>query len=324
MKRREFVRHSTLGALGVSLFVPDGAIAETGVTHLTSEDLSPQAALATKFPVNFMALGDWGRNGEYLQLEVGKQMGQWALENRNDFVISTGDNFYPKGVVSEHDPLWHFSFENVYTAHALQCNWYPVLGNHDYGADPDAQVRYSKISRRWNMPSRYYSKEVSLGKEKGKALFLMIDTNPMVDEDQKKQTEKQLTWIKKTLQKAPVDVKWKIITGHHPCYTVGPRIKNDDILTVRNLLTPIFEEHKVDVYLAGHEHSLQHLKPEGYTHQFISGAGSSLTGVTTGIAYSRFEASRNGFLYFSMDSTQMIVKAIDEAGKVMYQTEIKK
>jgi len=26
----------------------------------------------------------------------------------------------------------------------------------------DAQVRYSKISRRWDMPARYYSKEVSL------------------------------------------------------------------------------------------------------------------------------------------------------------------
>jgi tartrate-resistant acid phosphatase type 5 len=250
-------------------------------------------------------------------------MGKWASKNRNDFVISTGDNFYPKGVISEHDPLWHYSFENVYTSYSLQCNWYPVLGNHDYGADPDAQIRYSKISRRWNMPSRYYSREVSLG-DQGKVLFVMIDTNPMIDEDAKKQTAKQLTWLRKTLQNASADVKWKFVTGHHPCYTVGPRIKNKDVLAVREILNPIFEEHKVDVYLAGHEHSLQHLKPEGYTHQFISGAGSSLSGVASGIPYSRFEASRNGFLYFSMDSTQMIVKAINEEGKIMYQTEIKK
>lgn len=325
MKRREFVI-STLGAstLGASLLNPLDAKAETPVTHLESEDVRPVTVADDGFSLGFMALGDWGRNGEYLQLEVGKQMGKWASSHRNNFIISVGDNFYPRGVVSEQDPLWHFSFENVYTAHALQCDWYAILGNHDYLTDPDAQIRYSGVSRRWKMPARYYSREVQLGKENGKVLFVMIDTNPMIVDTSKQEAEKQVAWINQTLANASADVKWKIVVGHHPYYTVGPRIKNWDTLAVRDWLTPVFEKHKVDVYLSGHEHSMQHLKPEGHTHQFISGAGSELSEVTAGVAYSKFEAAKNGFMYFSLNSSRLNVKAISHEGALLYETELKK
>src|SRR6201990_1596955 len=168
MKRRDFVRNTALTAIGATLISSIGAFAATKVTHLESEDLTLLPAIKDDFPLHFMALGDWGRNGEYDQLEVAKQMGQWGADHPNNFVISCGDNFYPSGVVSENDPLFHYSFENIYTAHALQCDWYPVLGNHDYHTDVDAQVRYSKISRRWDMPGRYYTKEVTLSKGKDK------------------------------------------------------------------------------------------------------------------------------------------------------------
>ena len=168
MNRRKFVKSTTIGALGASLIVPLEVLAENEVTHLESEDLSAVAAADTEYGLHFIAIGDWGRNGEYLQLEVAKQMGQWASSHPNNFVISVGDNFYPKGVVSENDPLLNHSFENIYTAHSLQCDWYPILGNHDYGSEPDAQIRYINVSRRWNMPARYYSKEISLGTDKGR------------------------------------------------------------------------------------------------------------------------------------------------------------
>ena len=323
MKRRDFVKSTTIATIGAGIIGPLAAMADAPVTHLESDDVSPRAALADDFSLHFMAIGDWGRNGEYDQLEVAKQMGEWGAKNPNNFVISVGDNFYPKGVISENDPLWHYSFESIYTAHSLQCDWFPVLGNHDYLADPDAQLRYSKVSRRWNMPARYYSKEVNL-KGKGKVLFVMIDTDPMLFEDKKEYCDKQMSWITDTLKNASADVKWKIVVGHHPYYTVGPRIKNYDTLTVRKALAQVFEDHKVDVYLSGHDHSLQHLKPAGFTHQFISGAGSELTPVTSGIPYSRFQASEHGFMYFSVDESRLNVKAINYGGKVLYDTMLTK
>jgi len=321
MERRDFVKSTALAAIGATLIGPLEALAETPVTHLESEDLSP-SALKDDYPLHFIALGDWGRNGEYDQTQVAAQMGSWAGAHPNDFVISVGDNFYPAGVVSEQDPLWHYSFENIYTAHSLQCDWYPVLGNHDWETDVDAQVRYSKVSRRWQMPARYYSKEVNIGNDK--VLFVMMDTNPFLHEEKAGYVENQVKWLKATLANAEANVKWKIVVGHHPCYTVGPRITNYDTLTMRKALPQIFTDYKVDVYLSGHDHSLQHLKPEGFCHQFISGAGSELTPVTQGIAYSRFAASEHGFMYFSVDANRLNVKTVSYSGAVLYETTLTK
>jgi len=340
MKRRDFVRNTTLATIGASFLGPLTLLAENPVTHLESEDITLLPKIKDNFTLHFMALGDWGRNGEYDQTTVAKQMGNWGAEHPLDFVISVGDNFYPKGVVSEFDPLWHYSFENVYTAHSLQCDWYPVLGNHDYHTDVDAQIRYGKISRRWDMPARYYSKEINLtkggdkedevakeakkDKVKAKALLIFMDTDPFLHESKAEYVEKQMAWLNDTFKNASADVVWKIVIGHHPYHTVGPRITNYDTLTMRKALTQTFEDNKVDVYLSGHEHSLQHFKPEGYTHQFISGAGSELTGVTAGVPNSRFAASEHGFMYFSMDAKRLNVQAINMDGKVLYQTELTK
>ena len=50
-------------------------------------------------------VGDWGRLGQYNQTQVAALMGQKADVLQPDFVISTGDNFYP----SERPPLtWPF------------------------------------------------------------------------------------------------------------------------------------------------------------------------------------------------------------------------
>src|ERR1700759_2700631 len=125
-------------------------------------------------------------------------MGIWGAEHPNDFVISCGDNFYPSGVVSENDPLFHYSFENIYTAHSLQCDWYPIFGNHDYHTDVDAQIRYSKGSRRWMMPSRYYAKELNL-KGKGKALLVFMDTDPFLHPAKAEYVATEMKWLNETL-----------------------------------------------------------------------------------------------------------------------------
>jgi len=165
-------------------------------------------------------------------------------------------------------------------------------------------------------------------------LFLFIDTNPLIADFSNnaeygphvkgQDPVKQVEWINQTLQQASADIKWKIVVGHHPYYTVGPRIKNYDTLAVRKTLADVFENHKVDIYLSGHDHSLQHLKTPGFTQQFISGAGSEVTPVTSGIPYSRFEAADYGFMYFSVNSSRLNVKVINHEGNKLYETELTK
>ncbi|MFD2966043.1 purple acid phosphatase family protein [Sphingobacterium bambusae] len=333
MKRRDFMK-STLGtALGAGLSaVPMALAASSRPTMIESEDLNSRASLKDEYDLHFVAIGDWGRNGADHQVQVAQQMGKWTANHPNDFIISTGDNFYPSGVISEHDPLWHYSFENVYTDFSLQWDWYPILGNHDYKSDPDAQVRYSAISRRWKMPARYYSKTFKL-REQGEVLMAFIDTNPLIPEFYKnseygphvagQQPEKQLAWLDKLLTDS--SAQWKIVVGHHPIYTAGPRTENYDTLAVRKVLEPILQKHEIPVYLSGHEHSMQHLKVSDKSfQQFISGSGSEVTPVKKGLAYSRFEASSYGFMYFAINKTQLSVQCIDHEGSVVYQTIVPK
>lgn len=79
MKRRDFVRNTAITAIGASLIAPLVVFAEERVTQLESEDLTLLPAIKDDYSLHFMALGDWGRNGEYDQVEVAKQMGLWGV-----------------------------------------------------------------------------------------------------------------------------------------------------------------------------------------------------------------------------------------------------
>lgn len=290
-----------------------------------------------KYPdaLNFIVMGDWGRFGEDHQIPVARQMGITAKEINRDFIISTGDNFYPIGVASESDPQWKYSFEDIYTDFSLHWNWYPVLGNHDYAGNPDAQVAYSKISRRWNMPARYYSKTFNInGDPNQQVLIAFIDTNPLIPEFYKndvygknvisQDTTAQKKWLVKTLTNAPKSVKWKLVVGHHPLFTATlKRRESYDTKAVRKSLKSLFDKYEVDAYIAGHDHDLQHLLPEGKTSYFVSGSASEITPIDR-LPFSKLAISEYGFMVFSVLADTLYVQAIDEKGEVIYNTEIKK
>lgn len=284
--------------------------------------------------LHFIAMGDWGRNGADHQLQVAKQMSITANEIFSQFTIATGDNFYPKGVISEVDPLWKYSFEDIYTDFRLQWDWYPVLGNHDYISNPEAQVKYSTISRRWKMPARYYSKTFSInGDTMQQVLLVFIDTNPFIPEFYKnaeygpnvkgQDTAKQKRWMEKLLSNKSPNIKWKIVIGHHPMYTGGSRTDGYDTKAIRNTLKPMFDKYNVDVYLAGHEHSLQHMKSSGDLHHIISGAASEKTPAHL-IENSLMSASEYGFFVFSVTGNELLLQAVNDTGKIIYSYTIKK
>jgi tartrate-resistant acid phosphatase type 5 len=282
--------------------------------------------------VNFILMGDWGRNGEDRQKQVAQQMGKTAAEASVDFIIAAGDNFYPKGVISEFDPHWKYSYEDIYTAFSLQWDWYPVLGNHDYGANPDAQIAYSKISRRWQMPSRYYSKKISIhGDTTQQILIAFIDTTPLIPNYYKgdghhvhnQDTTAQKKWLEKTLRDPSKNIKWKIVVGHHPMYTGGSRTESHDTRAIRSSLQPLLVKYNVDAYLAGHEHSLQHMGPVNKVHHFISGASSERTPARM-LPISKFSQSAYGFMLFSVLPDSVLVQVISDEGNVIYRTELKR
>lgn len=284
--------------------------------------------IETKHSQRFLVIGDWGRNGHYYQKNVAKWMDIAAYQMDPDFIATTGDNFYDNGIASVQDPYWLSSYENIYHGPHLFVDWHPTLGNHDYRGNWQAQIDYSNISRRWQMPSQYYEKISQL--DDGTTIqILFLDTSPLnpaykletkYAETQKQDGQAQLDWLKDRLQNVNAD--WKIIIGHHPLYSSGKRFGKTS--EIRGVLEPIFEQHKVDVYIAGHEHDMQHNRPAGKTvDHFVSGGGSEIRPVSQR-SFTRFAKSTGGFAAITVTAETLLTQFIDHQGQIIYRHERRK
>ena len=217
------------------------------------EDAQELAQLDEFF--TFMITSDLGRNGYYDQVPVAEMMGSVADLAGPDFIAALGDVHHFWGVRSVDDPLWNTNFEWIYTHPELMIPWHPVLGNHEYRGWTQPVLDYSAVSRRWEMPARYYAitEELAEGVE---VLVMLIDTPLLIDkyrDDPRKfrdagaqSMEEELAWIDATLGGS--DAKWKVVMGHHPIYagtTKEARERND----LQARLQPLLDRHDVDVYV---------------------------------------------------------------------------
>ncbi len=312
-------------AIGLLFLISFSSAQKSKQIEYESEKEVKQKAL------RFIVFGDWGRNGEDNQKEVAAEMGIVAKKFKPDFIVSTGDNIYPNGVRSTMDHSWIASFENIYTAHSLQTDWYVVLGNHDYGGDPQAEIDYTKVDRRWNMPARYYSKIFYIGDDSTQGVLLVfIDTTPLLSEYygngkthvEGQDTAGQRIWLEKTLKEAPPNIKWKFVFGHHPVYTGGGRMKSPETVEMKNLFKPIFEKYHVNAYICGHDHNLQYIKPPGFTTYFVSGAGSELSKTIIHPEGGIYAKAENGFMNFSVYENKLQFTILSYTGVQLFTGSI--
>ena len=300
-------------------------------TMAATAALAPASALATSEPrrgdgLAFIAIGDWGRRGEPHQRTVAAQMGLIAQEKGSAFTLALGDNFYSSGVASVSDAHWKESFEDVYSAPSLQTRWYPILGNHDYRGNPQAQIDYSHHSRRWTMPGRYYVVEGGSIGASHVDLF-MIDTTPLIasyrsepaatakhhvhDQD----AQAQYAWLDEALGAS--SAPWKLVFGHHPIFSGGQHGDSEDL--VRNLL-PILERHGVKAYVCGHDHDMQHIERAGL-HFVATGCGSTVRPVEP-VVGTRFAVSCSGLSFYRVTPDAFDLTFYDWAGSSVYQATI--
>ena len=277
--------------------------------------------------LRFLVVGDWGRRGAFHQQETADQMGRTAAEMRAQFVVATGDNIYDDGVRDVHDSLWKYSFEDIYTAPALQVPWYVALGNHDYRTNPQAQVEYTLFSPRWKMPARYYNVVWQITPEVA-AEFFVIDTSPFISgyyNDPKyvksvtgQDTKAQLAWLEQKL--AASTAKWKFVVGHHTIYSSSAKHgDNDDMIRA---FRPLLEKYGVQAYLNGHDHDMEVIK-EGPVHYITSGAGSSVRGEMKPGANSLFaNGAESGFLAVKLTPDRFDYQFVDWQGKVLFSAHL--
>ena len=299
----------------------------TPVKETKKEAETPATAITLKKykrAFNFFVISDWGWSGGKSQQAVADGMAREAESIDPQFIVSCGDNFQVAGVASTQDPLWKNNFEDVYKNISLQIDWYPVFGNHDYKGNTQAQIDYSTISRRWHMPSHYYSIVRKIN-DSISAKFIFMDTPPLVDEYYKKggypdvvkqDTAQQMKWLANELSsKEP----WKLVFGHHPVFSASNKHGNTPEMIQR--VKPLLEKYHAQFYFCGHDHDFQHLREKAKKVNYIvTGTGGEPRPSSTN-TMSLFSNSTPGFseVTFHADSIRVVFMGFN--GEPQYITE---
>ncbi|KAF5750070.1 Purple acid phosphatase 3 [Tripterygium wilfordii] len=279
--------------------------------------------------LSFLVVGDWGRRGGYNQSKVALQMGNVGEELDIDFVISTGDNFYDDGLTGVDDPAFHQSFMDIYTSPSLQKQWYNVLGNHDYRGDVEAQLSpvLREMDSRWIcLRSFIVNTEI--------AEFFFVDTTPFVDKYFVEPEDHVYDWrgvlprhqylsnLLKDVDSALKESKskWKIVVGHHTMRSVG---HHGDTIEIRTQLLPILKANKVDLYINGHDHCLEHISSRDSDIQYLTSGGGSKSwkGDVDPLNHKEIKLyyDGQGFMSAQITQTQIDVAFYDIFGNVMHK-----
>ena len=165
-----------------------------------------------------------------------------------EFVIMLGDNMYGGESPADFVNKFEKPYKPILDA---GIKFYATLGNHD-----ESSQRFYKP---FNMDGkRYYTFK------KDDVEFFVLDSTYM--------QPVQVEWLKDALTKS--SAKWKIAYFHHPLYSSGKKHGSEE--DMRQILEPLFVQHKVNVVFAGHEHFYERIKPQKGIYYFTAGGSAKL------------------------------------------------
>ena len=225
--------------------------------------------------LNFLVVGDWGRDGKKGQQAVADRMAITAKEVGSRFVVSTGDNFYFRGVLERDRPAGtRRSRKSIPRLRCkrpgIRCSATTIMAAMSRRSSPpeavpalaDARARYAIGAddlKRDDVALFFIDMVAWLGK--GSFPFKWLGSDIAPDEQRE-----QRDWLVKQLRASPA--RHKFVFGHHGIYSIGPhggtmRMKElDDVL----------RRFGVTAYVHGHDHCLYHISRAGL-HYVCSGAG---------------------------------------------------
>jgi tartrate-resistant acid phosphatase type 5 len=253
--------------------------------------------------IRVLMISDFGTDGVEM-----KRVAAGALaahrERPFNLGLTIGDNIVPKGVVGLKDPRWRLDWEEQYGR--LGTPMFAVTGNHDWGfADsPAAEILYSQRSSTWRMPALYYTFTA------GPVQFFALCTPAM--------SETQLRWLDQELGRSTA--RWKVVYGHYPIYS---NAGHGDTPGYDRALLPLLR-NRAQLYVAGHEHTMQHLESEDGMHFIVNGAGGQGIRAAKSGPRTRYAGSFYGFTVLEADAKVLKVSFVDTACKVQHEAVIAK
>lgn len=310
----------------ISIFIVALVLSVVSLTAQTPEQWKP-----LEKEVNFYVANDLGRNGYYDQKPIAELMGRMAETVGIECVAAIGDVHHFEGVRSTTDPLWMTNYELIYSHPELMLPWYPLLGNHEYRGNTQAVLDYAKVSARWMMPGRYYTKVLEEGGVSVRLVFM--DTTPLIDKYRndsegypdacRQDYERQLAWADSVLTAAKED--WVIVLGHHPIYADTGKDKSERSDMQQRLNTVLTKHKNVSMYICGHIHNFQHIRKPGCDIDYVVNTSASLSRPKVkAVDGTQYCSGITGFSLVCADKSSLSLHLIDKEGKVAYSVEKKK
>ena len=274
--------------------------------------------------VNLYLVNDMGRNGYYDQKTIAELMGTMAETIGPEAIIAAGDIHHFNGVASVNDPLWTTNYEHIYSHPELMLDWFPILGNHEYRGNTQAVLDYAKVSRRWMMPARYYTKVFN--KKNVSVRIVFLDTAPLIDRYReetdkypdavKQDVQKELDWLDQTLRQAKED--WVIVVGHHPIYAETSKAEYERTDMQKRVMPILHRYNNVSIYACGHIHNFQHIRMKGDPIDYVVNSAGALSRKVKPIEGTVFCSGEPGFSVIAATQKQLKLHMIDKQGRVLH------
>jgi tartrate-resistant acid phosphatase type 5 len=219
----------------------------------------------------------------------------------------------------------------MYPSSVFNCPAYSIPGNHDYIYDDQAlrfnvELAYAAMGKsRWTMPSQFY--RYTFPAVNPVLTVIALDSNiPYADGSTQSgafttmsdaQRKAQLAWLTEELAK-PLTTPFLALAGHHPLYSDGPHGDNTRLIEDWDAL---LRKYNVHLYLAGHDHDLQHLEFEGHpTSFFCSGSGGAGLYALTKQETERGPYAQETFGFSHLEATAKLLtlRHVDSTGTVVH------
>ena len=281
--------------------------------------------------IGVVLANDLGRNGYYDQKPISETMAALCETVDVECVVAPGDIHHFEGVRSVDDPLWMTNYELIYSHPELMIPWHCTLGNHEYRGTTQACIDYTRKSARWNMPERYHT--FVLTADDGTTLrFVLIDTTPLIDKYRTETSkypdaalqdrDRQLAWMDSVLSASNED--WVLVAGHHPVYADTGK-DDSERADMQKYVRPVLQRHsdKVAMYLCGHIHNFQHIRPgNGDPIDYVVNSSASLSrkkvAPTPGAV---FVSGESGFSFIAADRHSLTLYMLDKEGRTLHKIE---
>jgi tartrate-resistant acid phosphatase type 5 len=297
------------------------------------------AAFSPSMPsgAEILMVGDWGAEDDMAQSKVATGMRNYVQQHTlaPQALFMLGDNWYGALEGGAKSARWEKQFEQMYPADVFACPAYAILGNHDYQRWPeskvDAELEYARTGRtatgatRWTMPSRWYRFEFP--RKNPLITFIALDSNVPHGDSlfghgrdftlTPQEHAEQLTWFETELSR-PRTTPFLVVMGHHPVYSDGPH--GDHKVLIRDW-DPLLRKHNVHLYLAGHDHDMQHLEFEEHPTSFFLSGGGGADLYNLKIDPSKrgpYAQKIYGFSHLSVTPKELVLRHLDSDGHTLH------